>query len=148
MKNYTLKVAFLSLVFGIVAILCIVGFIPASQTAYAAGKEHPLYAKLNDALVELYEQDIAHEPVVSNIPAKRLNALSNKHGFSLNKTKSLIIIADLALRTGNAKAFNDLAKMTDREIFAFGKSCLKQYLGALTQEEKDVFKQKALDAIK
>ncbi|MBQ3754600.1 MAG: hypothetical protein II867_00355 [Clostridia bacterium] len=148
MKIYALKTVVFSLALAAVLTLCLVCAFPAPSIAYADGKEHPLYTKLNDALIALYEEDIAHEPVVSNIPAKRIDALANKHGFSLKKTKSLIIISDLALRTGNQKSFNDLAKMKDREIFAFGKSCLSRYLDTLTQEEKDILKQKALDAIK
>lgn len=116
------------------------------DTAYAA-EESPIYQKLNDALISLYETDIAGEKVVSDISEKDLKAIADKHGFSEKKTKALVILSDLSFRVGDGTPFCELAKMSDMKIVKFGKHLFDEYGKTLTDEQKSALKTKALQAL-
>ena len=118
------------------------------NVAQAASKEHPIYSRLNDSLIKIYEEDVAHEPVVTTLPQDELETLAEKHGFSLKKAKALIILSDLSFRVNEPTPFTSLAQMKDREIIRFGKHLFALYGKTLSKDEKSALKAKALSALK
>lgn len=146
MKNY-IKIAFSILFFAAVFAISF-ALLPTTNGRAHAAKENPIYQQLNASIVKLYEQDIAHEAVVSKLTDKQLEDLAKNHGFSVKKTQSLLILADLSVRTGDAKNFDELATLSDRKIIKLGKSLIDAYAKTLSKEQKDDLKSKFLKAIK
>ena len=142
------KTTLFALVVAFVVIACAQALAGNTPIAYAEKKESPIYSFLTDDIIALYEEDVAGEAVVTNVPSARLEKLAKEHGFSLQKTKALIILSDLSRRVDQYKTFKTLAKMTDKEIFKFGKHLVDEYGKTLTEEEKQKLKQKALNALK
>ena len=142
MKN-TLKLTIPTLA---VFALSVLLFFPTAQNiAYA---ESGIYQHLNDNIIELYEEDIAGKKVVSDMPEKDLETLAERHGFTLQKTKALIILSDLSFRVNEPAPFNTLATMRDVEIIRLGKHLFDLYGKTLSDEQKSALKSKALNALK
>lgn len=143
----TLKTILLFFIF----LLLFAAFTPLvlkTEVAHAASKEHPIYSRLNDSLIKIYEEDVAHEPVVTTLSQDDIDALAKKHGFSIKKTKALIILSDLSFRMNEPTPFTFLAEMKDREIIRFGKHLFSLYGKTLSKDEKSALKAKALSALK
>lgn len=145
-NNMKKSLAFLCLTLAFATVFVVALTLPLpTQTAHA---ESGLYQKLNDELVKIYEEDVAHEPVITSIPEQDLKTLAEKHSFSIKKTKALVILSDLSFRVNEPTPFATLATMRDREIIRLGKHLFDLYGKTLSKEEKSALKAKALKALK
>lgn len=122
-------------------------FFEATPVAYAA-KESPLYAKINDEMIDVYETEIAGHKVVSGISQSAIEMLGKKYGFSTSKTKALLVLADFSKLVGDEKTLADLSTMSDKELLAFTKKCVSVYVKPLSKERRDELKNKFLKAAK
>jgi|GEM_PF-6689478 len=140
-----LKICIFSAVFAAFFAISI-ALLPTS-TAYAKG-ESPLYQKLNDEVVRLYEEEIAGEPVVTRLDDMAISNLAEANGFSVKKAQALLMLQDLSTRVGETRTFKDLSALSDYKIFKFGKHCVDSYSKTLSKDKKDELKRKFLEAIK
>ena len=141
-----LKICIFSAVFTAFFAISIALF-PTNGSALAKS-ESPLYQKLNDAVVRLYEEEIAGEPIVTRLEERAISNLAEANGFSLKKAQALLILQDLSTRVGEARTFKDLSTLSDYKIFKFGKHCVDSYAKTLSKDKKDELKRKFLEAIK
>ena len=138
------------LIFSIFALLfgTFITLTSEADVAYANGKESPVYSRLTDGIIAIYEEDVALSPVITSIPDNEIDKLAAKYGFSVKKTKALIILSDLSYRMNDPTPFTSLAEMKDREIIRFGRHLFDLYGKTLSKEERSALKAKTLKALK
>ncbi len=148
MKNIALRNSIALFALALVCSVFAVAISPLSTQVAEATDNTGVYEMLTDEVITIYETEIAHEKVVSDMKAKTLSSLAEKNGFTLNKTKTLILLSDLSGRVGDKKTFVELAKMNDLSILIFGKKCIDKYAKTLPSERQDELKNMFLKAIK
>ena len=110
--------------------------------------EAGVYDLLNDELIDMYEREIAGEAIVSAKSTAQLERTANKLGIELNKLKAIMMLQDLASKTGNAVSLSELAEMSDIKLFGFFKQCGEAYLDTLPEARRQELKQMLTDALK
>ena len=95
---------------------------------------------INEDVVHFYEDEIAHEKFISTMSERQMNRLTSTYSVSQNRLWILLIIEDLGARVGNHKNLTELTKMTDKQLFSYGKGVIVSFVDTLTDEEKEVLK--------
>ncbi len=116
----------------------------AAQSAYAMD----MYDMLTPKIIKLYEDEISHKPVVSNMSQKQLARLADRFGISVQKTKTILVLQDLIAQTGDSVNISELASMSNSEIIKCGKKYMDKYGERFTDEQKEELKQKLKEAMK
>ncbi len=109
---------------------------------------YDIFAKLNDDIIKMYEEDIAKNDFISSMKEEQLNALAITLNISIPKLKAVLIIKDLAFRVGEHKALEDLAKMRDLSLISYAKTLADKYGDTLPDTEKEQLKQKLKSVLK
>lgn len=112
-------------------------------SALAAGLlPDSVYDRITPEMIELYEKEIAGEKFLSDAHPAKLVKLAGKLGVGLQKLKALMVLQDLAARTGENFKLTDLAAMGDADLIKTAKRCCKAYGDTLTDERKSELKAK------
>lgn len=146
MKNLKTYVLSAALVLAIIAAgaLAIFDMNSASRRYCNAG----VYDKLTPELIEIYETEIANEQILSDKSQAQLERSANRLGISVEKLKAIMLLQDLAAKTGRNTSLSDLAEMNEIKLLGYCKQCADDYLKTLTPERKSELEQKLKNAIK
>ena len=120
----------------VLALSLFVALVPSSQIAQGAFFDD----MINEDVVHFYEDEIAHEKFISTMSERQMNRLTSTYSVSQNRLWILLIIEDLGARVGNHKNLTELTKMTDNQLFSYGKGVIVSFVDTLTDEEKEVLK--------
>ncbi len=110
--------------------------------------EAGVYDLLNDNLIDMYESEIAGERIVSDKSASQLKRTADRLGISAEKLKAIMLLQDLAGKTGRNASLSELAQMGDLKLLGYFKQCAKEYLATLPEERRAELEQKFKSAIK
>ena len=114
------------------------------QVADASGLED----KLDQNFVTFYETKIAGEPVISALDKDTISRLQAKHNLTEKRTLMLVVFEDFGKRVGNIKTFDELTKMSDKQLLLYGKSLVDAFSENLSDDEKDSLKLEFLSLMK
>lgn len=106
-----------------------------------------VYEMLTPELVEMYEREIAGEPVVSQKTTAQLARLAQRYNIEVNKLKAIMLLQDLAGKVNRDISLAELAAMNEMKLFAFFKQCGDEYLSTQSEERKAELKKMLADAI-
>ena len=107
-----------------------------------------VYDMLNPNLIEMYENEIAGEQIVSDKSAAQLERTANRLGISIEKLKAIMLLQDLAGKTGRNASLSELAQMNDLKLLGYFKQCAKDYLSTLPEDRRAELEQMFKGAIK
>ncbi len=96
---------------------------------------------VSDDVVLFYEKSIAEENFITGISPFRKQRMCETYSVSEKKLNALLILQDLGARIGEKQNLNDLAKMNDRQLSAYGKKVVITYISTLSDERKMELKQ-------
>lgn len=102
------------------------------RLCHAAG----IYDMLKPELIEMYEREVAGESIVSDKSAAQLQRVADRLGIGVQKLKAIMLLQDLAAKTGRSIALSELAEMGDLKVISYFKQCGKDYLSQLTPERR------------
>ncbi|MCM1306191.1 MAG: hypothetical protein NC037_02085 [Bacteroides sp.] len=107
-----------------------------------------VYDMLTPELVEAYEREIAGESVVSDKTQSQLERSAARLGVEVNKLKALMMLQDLASKTGKDVSLNDLAAMSEIKLLGYFKQCVDDYMSSVPEERKEEIKKIVSDTLK
>lgn len=141
MKNKT--IALFTFLFSTLLLLCLAtaGITWKCECSNVC-EAYDMYDTLTPEIIQLYEEEIAGEQIVSNKSQERLERLAQTLGISLSKTKAVLLLQDFASRTGESMSLSALAKMNDMKLISFAKQRASVYLSGLTPERKEYLSNK------
>lgn len=93
-------------------------------------------------LIGTYEENIAKEPFVSEASPAKLRRLSRRLSVSEQKLKALMLLQDLAARSGDKVSLEDLAALGDSDLIKTAKRYMEAYGETLSEEERESLKAK------
>lgn len=93
-------------------------------------------------LIGTYEENIAKEPFVSEASPAKLRRLSRRLSVSEQKLKALMLLQDLAARSGDNVSLEDLAALGDSDLIKTAKRYMEAYGETLSEEERESLKAK------
>lgn len=136
MKNK--KFIFFTFVFSVLLLLCAAtAGITLKCSCSKVCDAYDMYDALKPEIIQLYEEEIAGEKIVSNKSQERLERLAGTLGISVGKTKAVLLLQDFASRTGESMSLSALAKMNDIKLITFAKQRADIYLSALDPEKRE-----------
>lgn len=117
---------------------------PAYCTAYAesAGVADWVMSKITPEAIRAYEEEIAGEPFISNLSPSDLSVAAEKLGVDIRKLKALMLLKDIAERTGEDVSLETLAAKSDFELLRMARKCGKAYYDTLSKDERETLKNK------
>lgn len=126
--------------------ICLIGACQAAtlnSEAYAAS----IYDKLTPELIALYEREIALAPIVSAKPQAYFEKLSGELGISQGKLKTIMLLQDLAAKSGENVSLSALAAKSDFELIFYAKDKGIAYANTLPQERREQLKSMLFSAL-
>lgn len=93
-------------------------------------------------LIGTYEENIAKEPFVSEASPAKLRRLSRRLSVSEQKLKALMLLQDLAARSGDNVSLEELAALGDSDLIKTAKRYMEAYGETLSEEERESLKAK------
>lgn len=99
-------------------------------------------------LIGTYEENIAKEPFVSEASPAKLRRLSRRLSVSEQKLKALMLLQDLAARSGDNVSLEDLAALGDSDLIKTVKRYMEAYGETLSEEERESLKAKFKAALR
>lgn len=121
-------------------------FVPVCQAKECAYGD--IYDMLTPKVIELYEQEIAKTPVLSNMPDKQLERLASRLKIPYQKAKAVVLLQNLIALNGDSVNISDLAAMSTAELMKCAKKNIEKYCSTLSEAELNDLKQKAKQALK
>lgn len=113
-----------------------------SVDAETAGIADWALNKITPEAIRAYEEEIAGEPFISSLSADTLARMAKNLGVEVRKLKALMLLKDLAGRTGADFTLKQLAERGDWELIKLARKYGKAYYDTLSKEERDVLKDK------
>ena len=110
---------------------------PDVASACSAADDGGILSMLTPELIAAYEKNIAGEELISGMPDLKLERLAERFGTSAQRMRGLILLRDMAARTGKGVSLAELAKESDLELLRRAKQCADIYLASLSDEEKE-----------
>ncbi|MDE7281421.1 MAG: hypothetical protein K2N36_06745, partial [Ruminiclostridium sp.] len=101
-----------------------------------------VYDLLTDELIQTYETEIAGETIVSDKSASQLKRIADRLNISVEKLRAIMLLQDLAGKTGRNVSLSELADMSDIKLFTLLKDCGDDYMSTLTPERRAELEQK------
>ncbi len=114
------------------------------EEVYAAG----IYDKLTPELISLYEREVALSPIVSGRSEAQLDRMAQQAHISVGKLKAVLIIQDLAAKTGRTDSISSLAAKSDLDLLLYAKDVAMTYADSLPSGRRDELKSKLKTALK
>lgn len=112
------------------------------RVASAEGVADILAEKLTPEMIDVYEQYVAGEKFLSSASAAKLNRIAKALNVSVQKLKVLMLMQDLAARTGEKISLDELAALKDADLIRKGKHLADEYGKTLSEEERKELKEK------
>jgi len=107
-----------------------------------------IYDVLTPELIAMYEREISGKKILSDMSEKRLQRSAEKLGISISKMRAVILLQDLASRSGKNVSVSELAAMNEFKFIGYVKTCADDYLATLPEERQQELKQMLKDALK
>lgn len=104
--------------------------------ASASEKARGLLDMLTPEIIAMYEENIAKEQFITSIRPAKLDKMAEALGISTQKLKVIMIMKDVAGRTGTDLSLKDLATYSDAQIMKEGRKYIEAYVNTLSEEEK------------
>ncbi len=122
-----------------------------SQTAECSAREEAdngIFDLLSPELIKVYEDNVAHTPVVSDISPAKLKRMAEKYGCGEKKMCALIVVRDMAARVGGSVTLAELSGESDLALIKRAKQYADIYSATLTDDEKRDLENKFKGAFK
>lgn len=110
---------------------------PDVASACSAADDGGIFSMLTPELIAAYEKNIAGEELISGMPDLKLERLAERFGTSAQRMRGLILLRNMAARTGKGVSLAELAKESDLKLIRRAKQCADIYLASLSDEEKE-----------
>lgn len=98
--------------------------------------EFDAFSIITDTHIGFYEEYIAKEKVVSDIPAKKLDSLANKYGTTTDKIKKVLVLQHALDSMDKHYSIEQLLAMKSADIVVLIKSYYEYLNNKLSAEEK------------
>ncbi|HPD01749.1 MAG TPA: hypothetical protein P5161_00515 [Eubacteriales bacterium] len=105
------------------------------NAATSAAKD--IYDALTDDYIELYETYISKKPIVSNLPAKKLERYMTIYKCSASKMKVSLLFQNLLSLNGKDEPLSAITSLSDADFVKKLTTEMKNYLDSLPQAERD-----------
>lgn len=133
-------------VFIIIALFTIFSISPDNRVlAAASANMGGVYEIINQENLLFFEQEIAKEEVISNIPPKKLARLAEYYGVEENKLKFLICLKFMLDKYGYSYDLSELCGLPDNSVSLLTFAVYARYWSELTDVEKAEINEKTKD---
>lgn len=146
--NLNLKLTAIIVIFLAVIVFLFALPVTNMSSSREVADAYGLEDKLNNDFVTFYEKKIAGEPVVSNIDKAQLLSLQSTHNLTEKRTVLLLIFEDFGKRVDMKKDFDELTKMSDKQLVLYGKTLVDAFSKDLSESEKNNLKAEFFTLIK
>lgn len=120
----------------------------AECSALAREDDDGIFGLLSPELIAVYEENVAHAPVVSDISPAKLRRMAQKYGCGEKKMCALVVVRDMAARAGGSVTLAELSEESDLALIKRAKQYVDIYAATLSDEEKHDLENKFKDAFK